>query len=288
LSDQIERAGRTMARSGAVTGLIAVLGVLLPAAAGSLEPAEAPDLRPTVPAPEHVVVVVLENHSFAQIIGGEEAPFLGDIARRGATFTRSFAVAHPSQPNYFALYSGSTWGFADNGIHVVDAPTLATDLHRAGKSFAGFVEPGSPRRHNPWESFVANAGFAARMRDFPSDFSRLPTVAFVVPNLEHDMHDGSVAAADAWLRRQLGAYAAWCGQNDGLLIVTFDEDDGRAHNHIPTVFFGRSVRPGQYDRTIDHYTVLRTIEAMYGLPPLGESARREPIVDVWRPVPPVG
>jgi acid phosphatase len=271
-----------MARSRAVIGLI---GFLLPGAAASLEPAAAPALRSTVPTPEHVVVAVLENHSFAQIIGGDEAPFLGDIARRGATFTRSFAVAHPSQPNYFALYSGSTWGIADNRIHVVEAPTLATELHRAGKSFVGFVEPGSPRKHNPWESFVANAGFAADMKRFPSDFSRLPTVSFVVPNLEHDMHDGSVAEADAWLRRRLGAYAAWCERNDGLLIVTFDEDNGRENNQIPTVFFGRSVRPGQYDRAIDHYTVLRTIEAMYGLPALGESARREPIGEVWRPVP---
>jgi acid phosphatase len=106
-------------------------------------------------------------------------------------------------------------------------------------------------------------------------------VSFVVPNLKHDMHDGSIEDGDAWVRQQLGAYADWCANMNDLLIVTFDEDNGHDGNRIPTVFFGGPVRPGQYDREINHYTVLRTIEEFYGLPPLGRTGLEEPIIDIW-------
>ena len=40
------------------------------------------------------------------------------------------------------------------------------------------------------------------------------------------------------------------------------------------------VTPGEYPERIDHYRLLRTIEDVYGLAPLGESAAAEPIRDV--------
>jgi phosphatidylinositol-3-phosphatase len=239
------------------------------------------DSKPVVPTPDHVVVVVMENHSFSGIIGGDRAPFLSRLARHGASFTHAFAVAHPSQPNYFALFSGSTQSVADDGTHDVDAPTLAGTLRAMGKSFVGYVERGSPRKHNPWESFTDSRDVEQDVAAFPSDAGQLPTVSFVIPNLDDDMHDGSVERGDAWLRQHLGAYAEWCAGTNNLLIVTFDEDDGREGNRIPTVFFGGPVRPGQYAERIDHYTVLRTIEAFYGLPPLGRSAAQAPITEIW-------
>jgi phosphatidylinositol-3-phosphatase len=42
------------------------------------------------------------------------------------------------------------------------------------------------------------------------------------------------------------------------------------------------VQPGRYSGAIDHYTVLRTIEAIEDLPPLGESAKEAPISTVWK------
>ena len=104
-----------------------------------------------LPQPDHVVVVILENHSFDEIVDPKRAPFIFSLATGGALFTHSFAVAHPSQPNYFALFSGSTHGIRDNADHLMNAPTLATALDAAHKSFIGYVEAGSPRKHNPWE-----------------------------------------------------------------------------------------------------------------------------------------
>jgi phosphatidylinositol-3-phosphatase len=236
----------------------------------------------SVPTPRHVVLVMMENRSYAEIIESGDAPFIARLAQRGASFTNSFAIGHPSQPNYFALFSGSTHGVGDDRDHAIDAPNLAGSLLAKGKSFVGYVERGSPRKHNPWESFADARGVERDFAAFPRDFSTLPAVSFVIPNLDHDMHDGSVAAGDSWLRRHLGAYAAWCASGGDLLIVTFDEDDGGGDNRIATVFFGRPVRHGRYRERIDHYRVLRTIEAMFDLPPLGHSAEATPIVEIWK------
>jgi acid phosphatase len=237
---------------------------------------------PALPTPAHVVVVVMENRSFDEILGKRQAPYIAQLAAGGASFTRSFAIAHPSEPNYFALFSGSTQDIKDDGNYSVDAPTLAGALAAAGRSFAGYAEKGSPRKHNPWESFADSSGVERDLSSWPSDFGALPTVSFVIPNLDDDMHDGSVAQGDAWLRRHLGAYADWCRTHDSLLIVTFDEDDDSgSDNRIPTVIYGARVEPGRYSERIDDYTLLRTIEAMYGLPPLGLSADRQPITAIW-------
>ena len=124
-----------------------------------------------LPLIDHVVVVVLENHSFDQIVDPHRAPFIHHLATDGALFVNAFAVSHPSQPNYFALFSGSTQGISDNKDHTFDEPTLAGALNGAGKSFVGYVETGSPRNHNPWESLVDARATERNFREFPRDFT---------------------------------------------------------------------------------------------------------------------
>ena len=130
----------------------------------------------------------MENHSYADIIGNTAAPFINDLARRGALFTRSYAITHPSEPNYLALFSGSTQGIADDGCpYRFTAPNLAAGLIKAGKSFAGYAEDlpgaGSPvcsvgeyaRKHVPWADFSNVPGSVSLpFTSFPAtDFSRL-------------------------------------------------------------------------------------------------------------------
>lgn len=237
---------------------------------------------PTMPRPDHLVVAVMENHSYTEIIDGNAAPFIQDLARRGALFTRSFGLMHPSQPNYFALFSGSTHGVTDDDDHALQGATLADVLRGRGKTFAGYIEEGSPRKHNPWESFREVGAVERSFSDFPSDFTTLPTVSFVIPNQQNDMHDGSVEQGDHWLRRNLDRYAEWCRHHNSLFILTFDEDNDRAHNRIPTLFVGDGVMPGRYHERIDHYRVLRTVLAMFGLPVLAQSAFAAPITGIWR------
>ena len=246
--------------------------------------------------PVHTVVVVMENHSYADIIGNSAAPFINQLARSGALFTRSYAVTHPSEPNYLALFSGSTQAVPDDSCpHTFTAPNLAADLIAAGMSFGGYSEDlpaaGSPlctqgnyaRKHVPWTDFSNVPGSVSKpFTSWPaSDFAQLPTVSYVIPNLCNDMHDCSVATGDAWLRAHIGAYANWAMSHDSLLIITWDEDDGSTDNQIPTIFSGQLVSPGQYSQSITHYSVLATIEAAYGLPRGGQAATARPITNVW-------
>jgi phosphatidylinositol-3-phosphatase len=249
-----------------------------------------------VPKPSHVVVVMEENHSYSQIIGSSQAPYINTLATQGALFTKSFALTHPSQPNYLALFSGSTQGITDDSCpHTFSARSLESELISAGKSFTGYSE-GLPsvgskicasglyvRKHAPWTDFSKdltkdNQPFTS----FPTDFAKLPTVAWVIPNLDDDMHDGTIQQADSWLQTHLLAYVTWAQNNNSLLIVQWDEDQGTSTNQIPTIFVGPMVKPGKYSETINHYNILRTIEDMYGLPHLGKSATAKAITDVWK------
>jgi acid phosphatase len=263
--------------------LVRVLAAVLAAATLGLSAPSFADSADGLPAPDHIIVVMMENHSFDEILnGGAEAGFLARLAKAGANFVNAFAIGHPSEPNYFALFSGSTQGVRDDGRYSFKMPTLAGALTAAHKSFVGYVEPGSPRKHNPWESFDDSQGAERMMARFPTDFAELPTVAFVVPDLDHDMHDGSVRQGDGWIEAHLAAYAEWAQAHNSLLIVTFDEDDYSDQNRIPTIVIGEHVVPGRYTARINHYTVLRTILAMYGLPPLGETADETPITGIWQ------
>jgi acid phosphatase len=124
--------------------------------------------------------------------------------------------------------------------------------------------------------------------DFPSPdrFDALPTVAIVVPDLDHDMHNGSIAAADAWLRDHLDAYVQWAATHNSLFILTWDESNNQQSNGIPTLFVGPMVKPGWYSEPLNHLHLLRTLEDLYGLPYAGESANVGAIVDVWVDPPP--
>ena len=253
------------------------------------------------PRPDHVVVVVEENKSLSAIIGNAEAPYLNSLAARGAVFANFHALVHPSQPNYLALFSGSVQGVVSNAVpppgSPYDAPNLATGLFGAGRSFAGYSE-GLPyagftgsldgsyrRRHNPWVNF-SNVPASSNLpfSDFPSPdrFEALPTVSFVVPDLGHDMHYGSIAEGDAWLRDHLDAYVQWAATHNSLLLITWDESSEHdASNHIPTLFVGPMVKTGSYDQPVNHLHLLRTLEDLYGLPYAGDSAHVAPITDVW-------
>jgi hypothetical protein len=253
----------------------------LPAAILLLPIRIAPASEKHLPRPDHVVVVIFENHSFDQIMSSTHAPFIHKLARDGALFTNAYAVTHPSEPNYFALFGGSTHGVHDNGHHTFDTPTLASALAATGKSFIGYVETASPRKHNPWESFTKARMTEQNLSAFPSDFARLPTVSFVIPDLDHDMHDGSVQDGDAWLKLYLGAYSDWVKTHNSLLIVTFDEDDDLAGNHIVTIFYGAHVRPGKYAELVTHYSVLSTLLEIYGLPSIGEAKTAPSIRTIW-------
>ncbi|WP_261808014.1 alkaline phosphatase family protein [Paenibacillus sp. N3.4] len=246
--------------------------------------------------PDHIVIVVEENHSYEKIIGHPSAPYMNALAEQGAFFTQSYAVTHPSQPNYLLLFSGANQGVKDDSCgHVFKTANMASELLHAGYTFGGFSEDlpsvGSfacthsqyGRKHSPWVNFT-NVPKETNMPldQFPSDYNNLPTVSYVIPNMDHDMHDGTIKTADDWLKNHLGPYIEWAKTHNSLFILTWDEDDSSKDNHIPTIFIGQMVKKGHYDQHITHLNVLRTLEDLYNLPPVGNSADAGPIQHIWQ------
>ena len=229
--------------------------------------------KPRVDPPDHIVVVVEENHGYSQIIGNPDAAYINFLAVDGTLFTNYHALGHPSQPNYFALFTGSTHGVTGDGKYFFsNSPSLAGELQQAGYSFVGYAELPADRGHSPWMSFGDLESMGQIFSQFPTDYTKLPTVSVVSPNLIHDMHDGSIAEGDRWLNANLSAYANWARTHNSLLVVTFDEDQGTTNNRVATIVFGAGVGAGQNNQWADHYALLHTIEAMYRLPPLGVTA----------------
>jgi hypothetical protein len=248
-----------------------------------------------IPAYSHIVVVIEENKAYSQIIGNPKAPYINSLASEGALFTQSFGITYPSEPNYLALFAGSTFGLTtDSCPHSFAAASLGSELIAAGLSYSGYsgampsqgyegcFKGAYARKHNPTPNFSklphsGNKTFA----EFPASFDSLPTVSFVDPDLVDDMHSASIAIGDTWLNDHLSGYVTWAMTHNSLLILTWDTDNKTAGNHIPTIFAGAHIKAGQYSESITHYNVLRTIEQAYGLPHAGASAKATPITNVF-------
>jgi len=252
-----------------------------------------------VPTPDHVVVAVFENHAYSQVIGNSSAPYITSLANGGANFSNFFAETHPSEPNYFAMFSGSTQGITDDACPPPGSPynkaNLGAEVRAAGRSFGSYNE-GLPsegsttcstgkyaRKHNPWFSFSnLPASTGHTFAQFPSDYTQLPTVSYVVPDLCNDMHDCSVKTGDTWTKSKLDGYAQWAKTHNSVLILTFDEDNRLSGNKIPTLFYGAHVKVGNYTTQYNHYNLLRTIEDMYGTTHAGNAASAAPITEAWQ------
>src|SRR5487761_973879 len=294
--------------TGAAVPVVIGLGAVAPASACTTHsappaahaarttnhPAQAPSHSPNaaaIPAYSHIVVVIEENHSYSQIIGSSSEPYINSLARKGALFTDSHGITYPSQPNYLALFAGSTFGLTtDNCPYTFSAANLGSELRAAGLTYSSYSQsmPAQGykgchsgkymRKHNPAPDFsnvpsADNKTFA----QFPSRYASLPTVSLVDPNLLDDMHNGTVAQGDTWLNAHFNGYVKWAMNNNSLLILTWDTDNRTSGNHVATLFAGAHVTPGRYGESITHYNVLRTIEQAYGLPYAGASSTAAPI-----------
>jgi hypothetical protein len=178
------------------------------------------------PQYDHVVVVTTENHNYDQIIANPQAPFINTLANGGALLTNYTALIHPSQPNYLALLVGSTFGVTADVPVTETGPMLATILAGACKTFLGYVEhPATSFDHNPWESFPGNPNVEQDFTTFPwANLASLPTVSVVAPNINDDMHNGTIQQGNTWLQANLGSYAQWAQANNSLLVVVWDQN----------------------------------------------------------------
>jgi phosphatidylinositol-3-phosphatase len=137
-----------------LVGAVALTGLAATPLAPRLDLAAA-----ALPQPAHVVIVVEENRSEGSIIGSKSTPFITALAANGANMAQSFAETHPSEPNYLALFAGSTFGVTNDACPVNGGavPNLGSELLAAGYTFIGYAE-GLPAAG----STVCSAGKYAR------------------------------------------------------------------------------------------------------------------------------
>jgi acid phosphatase len=235
------------------------------------------------------VIVVEENRTYGDVRHASGARYLRHLAHTGANFTNFHQETHPSQPNYLALFAGRTYSLGDDCPNRLHGHNLAWQLARHRMRFAGYSE-GLPhrgwlgcwsgqylRRHAPWTNFHNIDRTVGRpMSDLPRHYAKLPAVSFVIPNLRHDMHDGSIAAGSHWLRRHLHRYIAWARKHDSLFILTFDETD-YSGTRIPTIAVGDGIPHRRISQRANHYNLLRTIENGLHVAPIGHARHARPI-----------
>jgi len=259
--------------------------------------------RPSPPAhlrsgrPAHIAVIVMENEEYRDILGSSRTPYINALARRSASATQSYAIRHPSLPNYLALTGGSTYGIADDctGCSVPGAG-IAGQLASKNISWKAYMEDlpqacfqgaghnDYAKKHDPfvyYRALVAEPAMCNRVVPFTQlavdeRSGRLPAFVWITPNLCHDMHDCDPAVGDRFLAATIPPLLRALGPRS-LLILTWDEgssDDGccklASGGHIVTILAGPLAKAGGRLRTpVDHYSVLQAIEDLFGLPRMG-------------------
>jgi phospholipase C len=251
------------------------------------------------------MIIVMENHGYHDIIGSSSAPFLNSLAQSYVSATAWSDVSHPSLPNYLALTAGSIFTNPSDCIQAGSNPTgdcvfntsainLADQLTGAGISWKAYIED-MPRacdtsdnfgpnnydvNHNPfmyYDNVLTNQ--AECNSDVPytqlaTDIANnaLPSFIWVTPNLIHDMHDGTIADGDNFLKAFVPQIQAtsWYAQ-DGVILITWDE--GETEEQIPLLAVSaKNAGKGAFAGQGNHYGVLRGIEEEYGLALIGNAA----------------
>jgi hypothetical protein len=250
--------------------------------------AAGPGALPVRHRPAPVVLILMENHSYEQIVGNASAPFMNNFAHRGTLFTNMAAISHPSLPNYLALTSGSTLGCTSDKCppRSFGAKNVFYQLrvhHHAWRAWAESM-PGHCALTNA-STYAVRHNPPPYYRDlFPNDCPRhdvpyprtlpahIPGLTFITPNLCHDIHDCSTSIGDTWLRRHVPPLL----QLGAIVVITFDEGEG--NNHVYCAVRGPGVGRGvTRAAAFTHYSVLAGIERHFGLPRLRHASNARPI-----------
>jgi acid phosphatase len=246
-----------------------------------------------VPAFSHIYVIVMENHEYGSIVGSSHAPYVNWLIRHYGLATNYHAVTHPSLPNYLALFAGSTYGIRDDAIHNLTARNLADQLAAHGRTwrvyaqdlpsrcYAGKTAYGGVdlvgaagsyvRSHEPAISFTDISRSATRCGRITHLAGFSPTAAsfeLIVPNLTNDMHNGTIAQGDAFLRAFVPRITGSPAFTTSLLVITWDEGNTTlgGGGHVATIVISRAVRTGfRSSISHSHYSLLRTIEDAWAL-----------------------
>lgn len=258
-----------------------------------------------MPSFSHIFIIVLENKEYQTIVGNGHAPYLNGLMSTNALATQYYAITHPSLPNYLALTGGSSFGLSNDCTTCFQhASNLVDQLEASGHSWKAYMESmPSPcyvgnapnglymQKHNPFlyyddvrTNLTRCATHDVPFTQFTTDLSdnHLPDYVWITPNMCHDMHACSVAVGDHWLSRIVPSILhSPAFTQSGVLFLTFDEGKTKAGccndaagGQVLTLVISPLVKRGLQSTIPEtHYSLLRTIEEAWRLPPLGDAAK---------------
>ena len=258
------------------------------------------------PAYTHVIWIFEENHSYGSIIGSRQAPYINSLAKECGLATKYHNISHPSLPNYVGATSGLTLSalkpFTPDCNPTGTCTTSAPSIFGQTSSWKAYEES------MPSNCFMTNSGEYAVRHNPPPYFTTLtncatndvpytqlagdlaggmlPAFSFITPNLIDDMHDGTIADGDNWLKANLPTILSSSEYTSGstAVFITWDEGEGGISNncatntvdpgcHVATIVISPSTKPGTKSATLfNHWSLLATAEQLLGLPKLGKAA----------------
>jgi hypothetical protein len=237
---------------------------------------------------QHVVWLVMENHSYAQIIGNTvSAPYINRLAQTYGLATQMYAESHPSLPNYIAMTSGSTQGISDDsgpGSHPLNVANIFTQTGLSGRSLEESMPANCDKsdsgnyavRHNPAVYYTNYTQCGTQNVPLGATPDLSAAFTFITPNLCHDMHSNSctgssdvILQGDQWLQTFVPALLATPQYLAGntVIFITWDEDNSCSgcNNHIPTIVISPTTNAIQSTTSFNHYSLLRTTEELLGI-----------------------
>jgi phospholipase C len=248
----------------------------------------------------------MENHSYGDIIGSSQAPYINSLAKQCGLATNYHNISHPSLPNYVGATAGL--GLSDLKQFKSDCSpskqcsTSAPSLFSQAKTWKAYEESMPSNcdpsdagryavRHNPPLYFTSLSGcttFDVPYSQLGTDLvnNTLPSFSFVTPNVIDDMHDGTIAQGDTWLSSNLPTIFNSAEYKSGTtaVFVTWDEGEGGTADdcatnttdvgcHVATLVVSPSTVAGSSSATLfNHYSLLGTTEELLGEPKIGMAS----------------
>ena len=259
---------------------------------------------------QHVFIVMEENHGWNSVVGNQQMPYLNSLLTSNSVAMGYFANTHPSIGNYFMLTTGQIITNNDGYNGTVSVDNVVRDLIAGGKTWKEYSESipyqgyyGGDNglyaeRHNPCSYFSDVRSDQNQQQNLvpftqlATDIANhtLPNFGFIVPNLNNDAHNGTLAQADAWLQAnipQLLNSPDFNTPGGGLLIITFDEaetsDNSFGGGHVVWIAVGPDVRQGYPPpkseipvRLYQHPSTLRFMMRLLGLSSFPGAAATAP------------
>jgi acid phosphatase len=267
------------------------------------------------PRVDRVLLIWEENHSYGSVIGSSAAPEINRLARLCGSATHYMAVTHPSLPNYMSMTSGLSYAYppwdgdcAPFGNCTTKATSIFAELAAKGKEWRSYAESMTSNcslatygtyaaRHNP-AVYYTSIRSQCRKWDQPlgttsrgalhTALQRGPSVGLttVTPNVDDDMHNGTVSQADAWLAEWVPQIVGSPSYRKGLLAVVIAWDEGfgggNEASSAPLLVMSAYTHPGsKASLPLNDYSVLRSVSLLLGVKPLGEAAKATSFVRVF-------